>query len=63
MLSGTKQDIWKNIIVYYKTSVYTASIIQVVDAVMSWMLDGELHLYHQQLRVFRSNGNIEGKIS
>ena len=39
----------KNGIVFYQTSVFTASMIQAVDAVMSWMSDGDLHLYHQQV--------------
>ncbi len=50
IVSGTKHIIRENPINYYETSVFTSSIIQAIDGVMSWMLDGELYLYHQYLQ-------------
>jgi GTPase SAR1 family protein len=47
LLAGIDPVTSKQDIIYYETSVFTYSIIQAIDAVMSWMLDGDLHLYHQ----------------
>ncbi len=40
----------KKSIKYYETSVFTTSIVQALDAVMSCMLDGELYHYHEYLQ-------------
>ena len=49
LLAGIDPVTSKQDIIYYETSVFTPSIILAVDAVMSWMLDGDLHLYHQYI--------------